>query len=213
MIKVFYYKITKVWEEEQRLAYLALLPSAMQIKIIKYQSLEEQQAKIIGKLLLLKALQSFNTKTSLKDIEYDKKSKPYTKSNIQFSLTHSNKLIVVAASENREVGIDGEFIQPINMVEMEKFFAHKEWEILQNNNFDVNIFYTYWTKKEAVLKASGLGIFGEFDTIEILNDEVEIDKGKYFLYPLSFDNDYKISLASNNKNEEIIICKVEDREF
>jgi 4'-phosphopantetheinyl transferase len=213
MIKVFYHKIVRIWEDEQRLTYLALLPNAMQIKILNYQSLNDRQAKIIGKLLLLKGLQSFHKEASLLDIKYDEKNKPYINGNIQFSITHSNNLIVVAASDNMVVGIDTEFIQPINILEMEKFFSHQEWKNLANNNFDVNIFYTYWTKKEAVLKASGLGIFGEFDTIEILNDEVEIDKRKYFHYPLIIDADYKISLVSSNKNEKIIISKVEDGEF
>jgi len=89
---------------------------------------------------------------------------------IFFNLSHSNEYALYAFSRNRKVGVDIEYIRPIEDLEKiaENNFSAKE-------NFELKMlppekilesFFNCWTRKEAYIKALGAGIsfpLQEFD--------------------------------------------------
>ncbi|WP_078578263.1 4'-phosphopantetheinyl transferase family protein [Salipaludibacillus agaradhaerens] len=81
--------------------------------------------------------------------------------NIYWSVSHSGEEVVVAFSRCLRVGIDIEKIQTdIENLPVSEILSHEE---LDHFNHIVpadkpNVFYTYWTRKEAVLKALGTGL-------------------------------------------------------
>lgn len=76
-------------------------------------------------------------------------------SGLEFSVSHSGQLVAAALTDAGPVGIDLEEVRPLDYRPMlsdvctleEQEFVHST----QN-------FYTYWTRKEAVLKATGEGL-------------------------------------------------------
>jgi 4'-phosphopantetheinyl transferase len=84
--------------------------------------------------------------------------------NIHFNLSHSKDSFCFIFSPKSEVGIDIEFIQPyFEWRSLAKdFFNIDENNYL--NSFDAEYqtreFYRLWTRKEAVLKAAGIGLSG-----------------------------------------------------
>lgn len=78
---------------------------------------------------------------------------------IQFNVSHTKNLVAIALSPF-PVGIDVEFIdQNFNFsIIMEDCFSEEEQMLINNNLHSSTNFYTLWTRKEALLKASGEGL-------------------------------------------------------
>ncbi len=81
---------------------------------------------------------------------------------IQFNLSHSGDLAVIAVARGSEVGVDVEQIrEDLPLEEMaENYFEPEEiWEIRTLRGPEKAWkFFEIWTKKEALLKAGGIGI-------------------------------------------------------
>jgi 4'-phosphopantetheinyl transferase len=77
---------------------------------------------------------------------------------LRFNLSRSEGLIVCAVTLGRAIGVDVEFVDPDrNMMAIaDRSFAPSERANLRSGDFDR--FYSYWTLKEAYLKARGVGL-------------------------------------------------------
>lgn len=79
---------------------------------------------------------------------------------ISFNLTHTATVGVLAVASEIEVGVDAETIRPIEPDVAETHFSARELGDLNSLTGDawLNGFYTIWTRKEALLKAEGVGL-------------------------------------------------------
>lgn len=83
---------------------------------------------------------------------------------VQFNASHSGDMVAVAVSRGRTVGIDIEAIRD-NIPEPDpvlRFFSTAETAAIQNlrGRAKAELFLRTWTRKEALLKATGEGIGG-----------------------------------------------------
>lgn len=80
---------------------------------------------------------------------------------LYFNLSHSRHLALLALSIDTEVGIDIEDIRPIEPEVAESHFSTAELAALSSLEGEVwlNGFYYCWTRKEAILKAEGVGLY------------------------------------------------------
>lgn len=89
-------------------------------------------------------------------------SRPRQHKNIQFNLSHTIGLVACTVSAHHDVGVDIENImQDRDFKEISRhFFSETEIHSLDISAPDQmrHKFYTYWTLKEAYLKARGLGL-------------------------------------------------------
>jgi 4'-phosphopantetheinyl transferase len=75
-------------------------------------------------------------------------------------------------------------------------------------------FFELWTKKEALLKAIGSGLFTDPLTFSVVGDHVEIGERKFFVKSISFDDSsYKLSFAINRKNAEFVMTELRISDF
>jgi 4'-phosphopantetheinyl transferase len=98
---------------------------------------------------------------------YSANGKPYIcgeflDSGINFNLSHSYELALYAFTLNRRIGVDIEHIRPIaEMSEIVvRFFSaieKEEWENISPSQ-KKEAFFSYWSLKEAYLKARGEGL-------------------------------------------------------
>ena len=78
---------------------------------------------------------------------------------LYFNLSHSGDLAAVALSTRLPVGVDIEALQPIDAQSLARVhFTPSEAALLADLTDPLPAFYRLWTRKEAVLKAHGLGI-------------------------------------------------------
>jgi 4'-phosphopantetheinyl transferase len=123
-----------------------------------------------------------------------------------FNLSHSDSLAVLAVCRDNNVGVDVEKINAFVSIDgFEKlFFSDKEiLSVNVDGRFKVNEFYKVWTRKEALLKAVGVGLnYNDLRAVCTVNDEyvwgggnnyrmesVEVAKG-YFC-SIAFEDDLK----------------------
>lgn len=90
----------------------------------------------------------------------------------RFNVTHSGDLALIAVSWGRELGVDVELTRPIQQAAriVESYFTAAEVaEFLKLDEADrAGAFIRGWTRKEAVVKAQGVGLAGlatEFETL------------------------------------------------
>jgi 4'-phosphopantetheinyl transferase len=95
---------------------------------------------------------------------------------VSFNLSHSDGLALCAVTVNGQVGVDVERIRPVTDADdiVKRYFAPleaREYARLPPSERPATFFST-WTRKEAFLKATGLGVQRPLDSFE-----VEVDPG------------------------------------
>lgn len=117
---------------------------------------------------------------------YNDYQKPYIEDNIhllQFNMSASNIMAMLAITKNDLLGIDIECIKPIDdIINIAKqFFSSKEISnfLLIPEYKKLEAFYTIWTRKEAFIKAIGDGLsypINNFDVSFLPRDPIKIFK-------------------------------------
>ena len=102
---------------------------------------------------------------------YETKGKPVLEKGsgegLQFNLSHSEEVALLALTRHREIGVDVEFLRPLSDANQiaERFFSPHERADLRSlaSGDQIAAFFNCWTRKEAYLKARGEGITRALD--------------------------------------------------
>jgi 4'-phosphopantetheinyl transferase len=90
---------------------------------------------------------------------------------LRFSLAHSGQMALFAFARGREVGIDIESVRPMPDADRiaARFFSPREAAALHALPPEERqqAFFACWTRKEAYLKAKGVGLSGELRQFEV----------------------------------------------
>lgn len=109
------------------------------------------------------------------EFEYQHRGKPvlaakFADSGLLFNLSHSQNLGLFGVSYQRLIGVDLEYIRPMSDLEnlAKRFFLPSEYEVIKflPSEQKQQVFFRYWTCKEAYLKATGDGLV-QLEQIEI----------------------------------------------
>jgi 4'-phosphopantetheinyl transferase len=146
--------------------------------------------------------------------EYDEFGKPSLMSAqglpLQFNVSHSGDLILIAIAKGRTVGIDVERIRTDLDLDgiAARFFSANECKILASLEAGrYEAFFTCWTRKEAYLKAKGVGLsmpLDQFDVSFLPNEEPRLlatrhdpaEARRWTIRALSLPGEYVGSLAA-----------------
>jgi 4'-phosphopantetheinyl transferase len=128
--------------------------------------------------------------------------------NIEFNVSHSDDLMVVAICREWPIGVDIEKEDPQfhAMDVAQRFFCERERdEIARKGKEDgLRAFFQFWTAKEAILKATSLGLSLELSKLEIglaplrilgAEDSVKINGANWHLTAFSPAEGYSGALA------------------
>ena len=92
---------------------------------------------------------------------------------IRFNLSHSNGVALFAFTLGREIGVDIEKVREIGEMEqiVERFFSVREYDRFCHlpEGKKRKLFFTYWTCKEAFIKADGGGFKIPLNSFEVSN--------------------------------------------
>jgi 4'-phosphopantetheinyl transferase len=94
---------------------------------------------------------------------------------LSFSMSHCRSIAIVAVANGQPVGIDVEDVRPVEPEVAETHFSAIELSALNRLHGDAWLsgFYRCWTRKEAILKAEGVGLSRALDSfdVELLPDK------------------------------------------
>ncbi|QLE42395.1 4'-phosphopantetheinyl transferase superfamily protein [Nostoc sp. C052] len=149
-------------------------------------------------------------KPSQVQFNYQQRGKPvladtFADSGLAFNLSHSQDLGLCAVNCTRPIGVDLEYIRPMSDLEAlaKRFFLPREYEMLRSlsPNQQQEVFFRYWTCKEAYLKATGDGL-SQLEQIEVLLTPTEPAKLQitedWSLFELVPTNNYVAAVAVEN---------------
>lgn len=154
-----------------------LLTSAETKKINRYQSAANRQTRITSRAIL-KVLLGRYLSLNPADIKltYNQHAKPIIENvslkTVNFNVSHSGNWILMAIALN-PIGIDIEYVNTSftyqNLLDFSFNVAEKHE--IEKAEFRHQQFYKLWTRKEALLKATGKGLIDELAQIPSLDGQ------------------------------------------
>jgi len=164
--------------ESSRLDYLnGLLSPAEQNRAKRFKFWRDQRRFIVGRAMLRLLIGRYLL-TEAKQIKfsYNKYGKPFLASNqLRFNLAHCRDKIIFAFCLSVDIGVDLECLRTIEDVPgiASQFFSANESEAILNSPLECQsqVFLTYWTLKEAYIKAIGQGLSYPLDSFEVVISE------------------------------------------
>ena len=162
----------------------------------KYKALEVKKEKIVSLYFRNKYIGETYT---------NEFGKPLS-NKVFFNISHSKGVVVLAVSENHDIGVDVEVIRNKDE-DLVKYISNEEELEFIKNEFD---FFSVWTSKESLVKCLGTGIRSQVKTIPglPLNDKKEF-KGELFFSKIIKNDDYIISISLKDKEDFTVDMKIE----
>lgn len=194
MIVGYYTQLTKSWTPDDLRSKLKLLPKPLSDKIASRRQYLDMQLSVAGYLLLLKLIDYFSLDLDLNDLQYGPYQRPYFKGGFDFNISHAGNMVICCATTTGKIGVDIEFIKPVSINLDDYFTAAEQQNIRAAKNSDTE-FFKYWTRKEAVLKAIGTGVYTPLLDIDVSADEVIYKTEHYHLLPIGIEDGFAGCLA------------------
>ena len=159
-----------------------------------------QKNSLASLLCLCSILASLGIDPKHDDLTIDRKAggKPYFSScPLHFNITHSENICAVAVSD-KNIGIDLEFANTTRDISAisKRFFSSHEHSAICKDSDPYSLFFSLWTKKEAMAKLSGKGL------ADISSDQITERSDLFFKNYCLIDGQLVafLSICSENKN-------------
>ena len=173
---VHIWRINLHQSESQLLSFRETLSSDEIARAKRFYFPEHQQRFMAGRGSLRAILgQYLHIEPKEVEFEYQARGKPllagkFADKGLLFNLSHSQHLALCGVSYQQQIGVDLEYIRTMSDLEnlAKRFFSPREYEQLRlvSSHEQKQIFFRYWTCKEAYLKATGDGLV-QLEEIEI----------------------------------------------
>jgi 4'-phosphopantetheinyl transferase len=213
MILVYYTFFSQPLSNVSFEKLLVKIPSVIREKVLRFSMWEDKHASLFGKLMLKKGLVDLGYTDEL-NFEYSEYDRPRLISNndIDFNISHTKKAVVCIVSNDRRVGVDIEEIIDLDVTDFKNQWTEEEWHNIVGSSDSLHQFFTYWTRKEAVVKSDGRGLSISLKEIDVRHPIVKVDDNKWYLYLLNLVDDHLTHICSDKPFGEVEI-KVEEVDF
>ncbi len=128
--------------------------------------------------------------------------KPYFYgSDLKFNFTHSGEKVALILSEN-EVGIDIEKLRKVNLKVADRYFCQNEIRNINSSVDKDKCFFSFWTKKESLLKTTGTGIKGGLSSADLTKNSGKycfLDGKKYYFCEYDLEG-YSFTCCSSDND-------------
>lgn len=210
MITVLIYKIDLREDLPLLDSIIGSLPPEIFEAIRRFVRLEDRLRAAIGKALLAFALKRCGRAASaLAELRYTEYHKPYFDFDFHFNISHSSEYVVLAYSNNCELGIDIERVVELDINDFEDQLTAEERESINSAHSPAEKFFSVWTCKESIVKALGMGLHAPLAGIDTMRPA-----GDYAGRPLPKTAEiavvpgYKCSLAYFGERDAIEVERI-----
>lgn len=199
MVHLLYTNTDKQLPPDTCSQLLAQLPPVCQSRIHRHIRWQDAQRSLLGLSLLMKGVKAVaGSSATLDSLVYTANGKPYLALPIQFSIAHAGQFSLCAISTTTTVGIDIEEMIDRPCADFEYQFTTGEWQLLSKERKTTQLFYTYWTKKESVVKATGEGLTADLSLIDTTTDQLTWKGKTWFWRHVPLHSNYVSYLATDN---------------
>jgi 4'-phosphopantetheinyl transferase len=123
---------------------------------------------------------------------------------LEFNISHTGDYILIAISP-KAVGIDIEYLNrefDFKSI-LDITFSKREIAFIGDKNVDPTNFYVMWTRKEALLKASGESVSDNLHLIECLSEHLKREDQMFKMRTFLIEDGYVASIASSLDQKEL----------
>ena len=180
------------------------LPAARREKALSIRNPEERLRSAAAGLLLKFVF----GETKAAALLQNEHGKPFFEHGPEFCLSHSGFYAVLAKGDS-PLGLDIEAPSAYREKVAARCFTPEEQSFARSRE---NGFGLVWTKKEAVLKASGVGFALSPASFCVLKTPCAAGGIPYYLAEAEYDG-YAVALASTEKTDGILFCPVSAAEL
>ena len=203
MIRLLYFDIRDM-QNDAIDEYLEKLPLFMVEEIRRYYKTDDRKSRLIGRLMLMRCLQESGKEYLISCWNKNAFGKPYIPGWNSFNIAHAGHMVVLASSAT-DVGVDIEKNIDIDYHGIAESFHLEEQLMLQKTKNRQKLFFEIWTKKEALIKAWGIGIINGLDNFSCALGKVKHNSVTWYFRKVFIDQQYTCHICSSNKKEWIEI--------
>jgi 4'-phosphopantetheinyl transferase len=147
------------YDEAKMAECLSWFPQERVDNILKINHLQGRREKVAAYELLVEMMREEGCLKQLPLFQYDENGKPHLNNypSLHFNISHCKKAVAVAL-HHAEVGIDVECRRPVSQALMERVCCAEELSLIRSSADAELEFIRLWTRKEALLKCTGVGI-------------------------------------------------------
>lgn len=183
--------------------YASVLSEAELTKASRFYQQADRENYLIRKYALRQILAKFLGQRPAAIKFHQQANKKPAIANLHFNTSHTKNGIAIAISF-APIGIDIEYIDPnFEYTDiLQQCFNSQESQFIQKGVDQRANFYTLWTRKEALLKATGEGLIDDLNQLDVLGAFFNYKNENYELKSLKSDN-YIITTATVSHPEKI----------
>lgn len=192
---VFYGNTTQFRAED----WLSALSETEMTRTKSISRTADRQQYIISRGVLKRLLSGFLSVAEQEiALQYGKNGKPSVAGHpeLQFNSSHSGEAFVIGFVRGREIGVDVEPLdRPVNRTKLQSWLftpAELTAFLALDEHDRQEAFIHSWTRKEAVLKASGDGLAHPMNTLELSHVQAS---ASWFLESRTLPENYRMAVA------------------
>jgi 4'-phosphopantetheinyl transferase len=138
-------------------AYLDKLPQFMRQDIMKYRNMADRKARLLARLILKACLERDGSGDLIHAWRKDSHHKPHIDQWKPFNISHSGDMVIFSYGALPN-GIDVEEMRKADYLDLMRYFHEEEQLAITGAADKQKAFYEIWVRKEAFLKATGVGM-------------------------------------------------------
>ncbi|WP_296620323.1 4'-phosphopantetheinyl transferase superfamily protein [Marivirga sp.] len=210
------YRASVLDDRENIASCIERLSSKEIMRSRRYRNKGDSDRFIIGRAMVKHmAATILNKDFESLEILYTETNKPIIDQEIQFNLSHSGDYVVLAICKECDIGIDIEYcdadfkFQPI----LDYCMSKGEQIRIFENKKPLDTFLKYWTRKEAILKGTGIGLLEKLNTFSCLNGDNFVPGiltgivSEWMIRSFYIDENYIVSLAHDSNLNKLNFCE------
>lgn len=177
-------------------------PVFLKLRLLKKKRNREESIRAYAHL---KQILTDIHKESFDALKFSPEGKPYLHdSETQFSISHSQSVVVIAFSKKYKIGVDVELKQgKIPVATGQMFFTEAEQKSIPSE-FD---FVDLWSRKEAFIKAIGSTMFKDAKIFDVRGSYIEHKTTRFHFHETTITPKIKVWMCIEKKSDVIVSKK------
>lgn len=207
MCTVYFSMVDKITEYALN-KQLELLPEHLKNRLNNITDNKNRTCSLVGTMIASALLKDKKAGIDIHCLSYNDNGKPLLPNGHTISVAHSGNVVLCGYSADGALGVDVETLQGTISPYYEDYLTSQE-KTAVNAAHDINLaFKQIWVRKEAVLKADGIGLLYPLNELEVTAPTVTLHPNTYHLYNMAIAKGYVAAIATTTSSTNIILQEV-----
>lgn len=185
-----------------------LLPEHLKNRLNNITHEDSRTNSLSGLIIANKLLTDLQTGVSLHRLSYHNHGKPMLPNGYSISIAHTSNIVLCAFSATGIVGVDVETVDNKNSLHCEDYLTLAELTALRIADDPNIVFKQMWVRKEAVLKADGIGLLYPVNELDVTHNTTQLNNTTYYLHNINTATGYLAALATTQPRCAVTVKEV-----